>query len=235
MLSGAAVHVWSVRLDVPPDADSLQLLSSGERERAQRFRRPQDRDRFVRAHAALRRLLGAYLALPAHELRFDHGPQGKPSLDASTHPDAPRFNLSHAAGLALVAITRAGDVGADVERVRPLDDLEDIAERFFSPAERQALLALDPGDRTAAFFRCWTRKEAFIKARGDGLSRPLDSFQVPLDASATVTADFPFRVRDLREPGARWPLAPLEPANGYVGAVVVSFESPILTCRHLDD
>ena len=173
------VDVWLVpqRADTAPAPWQLELLSEAERERARRFHRDLHRNRFVRAHAALRTLLGSALNRPGAELTFEAGPQGKPALAGD---DGLHFNLSSTEGLALVALSRHGPLGVDVERHRPDPSLLEVAERFFSPAEVTALREVPTGERLGAFHRIWTRKEAYIKAVGLGLSLDLDTFDVSL-------------------------------------------------------
>jgi 4'-phosphopantetheinyl transferase len=156
------VHVWRARLDELPPFRSL--LSPDEQARADRFYRPQDRDRFVAARGALRMILAQYTGIAASELRFLYGEHGKPYLAE----EQPHFNLSHSHGLALCAMARF-EVGIDVERIRETAHSMKIAERFFSPAEAAELKALAPDLRPAAFSRAWTRKEALVKGIGQGI------------------------------------------------------------------
>jgi 4'-phosphopantetheinyl transferase len=192
------------------------LLSQDERARAGRFRFALHRDRFVAARGLLREILGVLLGEHPSRLAFEYGPRGKPSLAAPFAAEGIRFNLAHADRLAVYAVARNREVGVDVEAVRPLPDAERIAGRFFSCREQAALLSVAAAEREPAFFACWTRKEAFLKATGDGLWRPLDSFDV------SFLPSLPARVEgvegDPSEAG-RWSLAELRPAAGYVGAV----------------
>ncbi|CAG0930688.1 4'-phosphopantetheinyl transferase [Thermoflexales bacterium] len=176
------VHVWYVSLEQPaPLTHQLeQLLSSDERERAARFHFEHDRRRFIVGHGALRTLLGRYLQVEPTRLEFCYGAYGKPYLAEESTGGALRFNLAHSHELAVYAFTREGEVGIDIEHIHPLADLDHIAARFFSKAESTILLGLPEDQRLMAFFNCWTRKEAYIKARGEGLSHPLDQFQVSL-------------------------------------------------------
>lgn len=173
------VHVWRVRTDVPCDAASLD---ASERARAARLLREEDRLRFTAAHVALRALLGRVLGTEPGEVRFVEGPHGKPSL-ASGGPI--RFNLSHSGDLALVAVASGRELGVDLERHGPVA-IEDLAARYFSEAEARALAALPPDARRPAFFRCWSRKEAFLKACGSGMTLPLKSFDVSIEATGPV-------------------------------------------------
>jgi 4'-phosphopantetheinyl transferase len=173
------VHVWSRDLDVASDRleHLAGLLSPDERERASRFRFQRDRDRFVSGRGQVRELLGCYLGEPAGKLRFRYSPYGKPALDglAELH-----FNVSHSGHRALYAFSLTSEVGVDVELLRPEAVDGRVAERFFAPGEIDALRRLPPDLQLLGFLTCWTRKEAFIKARGEGLSLPLQDFEVTL-------------------------------------------------------
>jgi 4'-phosphopantetheinyl transferase len=213
------VRVWFARLDLPAPvvAGRERRLSSDERARAAAFRFDRDRRRFVAARGFLRGVLGECLGIPPREVTFAYGPHGKPRLaDPSS---GLHFNLSHSGERAACALRRDGEIGVDVEAVRDLDDADDIAARFFSAAEATALRRLtSSGERLAAFFNCWTRKEAYLKALGDGLARPLDGFDVTLLPGEPPRLS---RVVDDDEEPARWSLAELDPGPGYVGAVAV--------------
>lgn len=230
MAEDADVHVLSASLDVPVDLRRplWASLSPDERARAERFRFAVHRDRFVVARALLREILGVFLGVAPGRLAFDYGARGKPSLARPFAAEDLRFNLSHADGLALYAITRGREVGVDVEPVRPLPDAERIAARFFSAREQAALRSLAAPERAEAFFACWTRKEAFLKATGDGLSRPLDAFDV------SVLPGLPARLERVEgEPheAGRWSLAEVRPDLGYMGAVAVAGGRACLSCR----
>jgi 4'-phosphopantetheinyl transferase len=222
------VHVFQFDLAaVAAAAPSLRrLLAPDELARASRFRFDRHRDAFIGARAALRLILGRFAGRRAAALRFVYGEHGKPSLALDDGGAWLRFNLSHAHERALVAVTRDREVGVDVEHIRPDMTGEDIWERFFSERERAALRALPEAERPRAFFQCWTRKEAYIKAAGPGLSIPLDSFDVTLGPGvpARLLATRP----DAAE-AARWSLEALEPGAGYEGAVVVEGGAPRLT------
>ena len=172
-LGTSVVHVYSADLDAThADPD---VLSEDELDRAARFRFERDRRRFVAARSALRRLLARYVDASPCEISFEYGPYGKPDV-----PGAPvSFNVSHAGSYALFAFGPRFELGVDVEVLGNslVDDLL-VAKRFFSPREIEVLRAYVPSARPRAFLRCWTRKEAFVKARGDGLSLPLHDFDV---------------------------------------------------------
>ncbi len=198
------VDVWRITLD-RPEADHVQDLSRDERERAGRFRIDDVRRRYVVAHAILRRILAGYVDTMPSALRFEAGPYGKPWL--APPYEALSFNLAHSGALALIAVTGCRELGVDIEEHRALDDAERIAERFFSSAEVAAFRALPASERQPAFFRCWARKEAFVKALGLGLTAPLDSFDVSLGPDEPCRLLASRRARDdmlrcsLRSPG----------------------------------
>ena len=217
LLEADTVHVWCAPLDPPAGAvrGYAALLAPDERARAERFRFEQHRRQYTVARGVLRSLLGRYLGADPRALAFRYASHGKPELDGGG--GALRFNVSHSGELALYAVARGREVGVDVEHVHPLDDAEEIAERFFSAAERAAFRALPPEAKEVAFFDCWTRKEAYIKAIGEGLSFPLHAFDVSLAPGE------PARLLGAvdREQAARWTLRELDPAPGYRAALVV--------------
>lgn len=212
------VHVWRIALEVsdPLLARLRETLADDERRRAERFHFEKDRRYFTAARGAMRILLADYVARRPQEVRFAYGNYGKPRL--ADEADL-RFNLTHSHGLALLAVTRGRDLGVDVEHLRDVaGDGGPLAERFFSPREAAVLRSLPPEQRREAFFHCWTRKEAYIKANGKGLSLPLDQFDVSLrpgdPAMLLATRHGPDDVR-------RWSMQSLLPAEGYVGALAV--------------
>lgn len=214
------VHVWHAALDLPSAriAQLAHTLAPDEQARAARFRFDRDRHQFIAARGILRALLARYLALDPAGIRFSYGPQGKPALSEPERDPGVCFNLAHTHGLALYGITRGREIGIDVERIRPGGAQEQIAERFFSPYETATLRALPAALQDQAFFACWTRKEAYLKARGGGLSLDLAAFDVTLTpgdpASLLETRDDPAQRR-------RWTLTALEPGPAYAGAVAV--------------
>lgn len=215
-LGPAEVHVWAAELD-RPDAELGALwetLSADERERAERFRFERDRRRFIAARGTLRALLSLYLPARPETFLFTHNAYGKPALSDG----ALSFNVSHSHTLALVALTQAGPLGVDVEQARADFATLSIAEQFFSPAEVAALRALPEAERVEAFFNCWTRKEAFVKALGEGLSFPLKAFDVSLRPGEPAAL---LHVDGDPEAASRWHIRALSPASGYVAALAV--------------
>ena len=207
------VDVWATALDRDPGglARLRESLADDESARAARFHFERDARRFVVARAVLRDVLGAYLGVAPRDVRFVYGPRDKPALAPPFDAAGVQFNVSHSGEIALYAVTLHRQVGVDVEQVRPLPDLAVLAERNFSPTERGALLALPAARRPPAFFACWTRKEAYVKARGDGL-RLLKSFEVSVDPGEEQPA--------LSDP--EWSLHSLRPAPNLLAAVAVA-------------
>ena len=219
-LAAAEVHVWRVPLDgfVACDDPHLAGLSETERQRASRLRFEADRRRFLGSHGALRAILAMYLGAPPATLLFAEGAHGKPFLQAPAHGRSLRFSLSHSGDLALVAASRGREVGVDLERVRPIKDLVGMAARFFSPVERQALDRVAPDDRLLAFLATWVRKEAYLKACGEGLLRSLDAFDVTIGDEEQPRL---LAVRDRAGDEARWSLRRLDPGEDFVAALAV--------------
>jgi 4'-phosphopantetheinyl transferase len=223
------VRVWRIPLD--PGSARLDAawawLASDERERAGRFRFDRDRRRYVAARGALRELVGREIGLEPDRVPFVYGPQGKPAVEGDV-----RFNLSHSGEVGLLAIARGVKIGADVEAIRADFATEEIAERFFSEAERVALRRLPVDVRTAAFFACWTRKEAILKGVGGGLLLELDRFDV------TVAPDEPARLLASRDPAvdaSLWKLVSLDAGAGYAAAIAVAAGSEKVTVEGPSD
>lgn len=234
VLDADAVHVWAAPLDPPAAAVQRHgtLLASDERARAERFHFERDRRRFTVARGVLRTLLGRYLGTDPRAVAFGYESHGKPVLADPFAAHGLRFNVSHSGEMALFAFARGREVGVDVEEVRRMEDGLDIAVRFFSEAEVAAFRALPEEIRDDAFFNCWTRKEAYIKAVGEGLSFPLHVFDVSLAPGE------PARLLASRDPqqAERWSLRGLpDPAPGYRAALVVEGEGWDVACWRWDE
>ena len=209
------IAVWDVDLTAAKSpAACLAILSEDERARAGRFLRPEDGHRFAASHAALRLLLGRHLGADPRTLAFGRGPAGKPHL-AGIWAGACAFNLSHSGGRALIGISPSAEIGVDVEAMRPMPDALGIARAHFAPREVAALEGLDPPDLAEAFFACWTRKEAIVKATGQGLLLPLDSFAVSVSPGHAALLQGPGGVHG-------WSLHDLAPAPGHAGAIAIA-------------
>jgi 4'-phosphopantetheinyl transferase len=218
-ISPRELHVVCFRLDHPVNG-ALSLLDEDERARAARFVFERDRRRFVAAHAWVRITLAGYLDLDPASLRLATGPHGKPHLVGA--PIDLRHNLSHAGDRALLAVALGHEVGVDIECERAID-VPGLSQRFFAPSEAEAIRALPGAEQLQGFLRCWTRKEAFIKARGDGLSFPLRGFEVSLAEAVSPQT----LIACAADPDAllRWRVAGLPAESGYTAAVAHDIEN----------
>jgi 4'-phosphopantetheinyl transferase len=221
-LHPASIHVWQFPLTAPDGEfdNYAAVLSPDERARANRFHFERDQRRFTIARAVVRSILGAYVGASAGEIVFDYAHYGKPSL--ADNRGGIRFSVSHSGEMGMLAVARGQELGVDVELIRADVETEKLAERFFSPHERESIRALPSGERASSFFRCWTCKEAFLKAQGLGLSRSLDSFDVEVNPErpARLLSTRP----DSRE-STRWFLYDVPIQSSYHAAVAV--EGPI--------
>jgi 4'-phosphopantetheinyl transferase len=234
VLRSEELHVWRAFMDVPASRVQRlkQILSEDELRRAERLYFRKDADYFIVVRGLLRMILGRYLNTEPSQLRFCYGPYGKPALVKECGGDGLRFNLSHSHGLALYAVTHGSMIGVDVERLRPVVAVAQIAERFFSPSETATLRGLPAAMQTEAFFTCWTRKEAYIKAKGKGLALALDQFEVslaPEEPAALLNTKW-----DPQEAN-RWVLQELHPGPGYLAAVAIEGQQKHLECWQWPD
>lgn len=217
-----AVHVWLAMW--PEDAPACSgVLTAAERERAARFLFERDRARFIRSHTALRVILSGYTGIAPELVPLRTAGGGKPELDLGMDGGW-RFNLSHSGSAALVAVAYGREVGADIERIRHMEDGRGIASRFFAAGECTALEAVPAEIYDQAFFACWTRKEAFIKATGEGLGRGLGSFAVPVDPAGVG----PWAVEG-------WSVKALAAPAGYACAVAVEGDAGTVCCWRFRD
>lgn len=228
------VHSWCVRLDVPSAtvAGLYATLAHDERLRSSRLRFARDGRRFIVARGMLRQLLGRYLCVRPERVRFMKNGFGKPALSPEFGSRL-RFNLSHSAHLALIAVATDAEVGVDVEFLRELPDPLEIAQIVFSAKEVAQWEGLPRYLRAPGFLSCWTKKEAYVKARGRGFALPSTSFSVPCSGGAEVA-----RVRCTagsteEDPGTLWSFYTLQPAPGYVGALAIEGSGWRLIQRHL--
>ena len=228
-LGNDEVHVWRAELEIPEEYIQAlrQTLAEDERKRAVRFRFEKDQRHFTAARGILRTLLGRYLHMQPSSLQFGYNRYGKPCLANGEAGNTLRFNLSHSHGMALFAFTHGREVGVDLEYMLKDRAEMSIARRFFSPHEVEALSTLPAEQQTRAFFACWTRKEAYVKARGLGLSLDLNLFDVSLRPNE------PAALLNICEPGQRledWLLHDLAPADEYAGALAVMGAPARVTC-----
>jgi 4'-phosphopantetheinyl transferase len=216
------VHCWCASLNVPAEeaARLYETLTPDERTRSTRFRFERDQQRFIAGRGVLRDLLARYLQTQPGRIDFVYNAFGKPDLSPE-FGNRLAFNLSHSGGLALIAIAAASSVGVDLEYIRWQPDYADIARGFFSAAEVDALIGLPSHLHAEAFFSCWTKKEAYVKARGAGLTMPLRSFSVPLTSDPGGTpVDVRVGSNDIA-PAGPWSIFTLRPAPGYAGALAI--------------
>ena len=220
-LADDEVHVWraDLKLHDSQQQSLRRLLSDDEGNRADRFYFEKDRDRFVAARGLLRMILSEYLHVPADTLQFSYSRHGKPSLKTKGEGGGVRFNVSHSHDMALYAVSRNREVGVDIESIRPRSFYEEIAERFFSTDEIRWLREIAEEKKPEAFCECWTMKEAYLKARGEGIiTFPAKSPAMPrIPNSALAEQSIIVSPEDDRS----WSLWRLEPGSGYKGALVV--------------
>lgn len=230
-LDSAEVHLWEFPLSASESrfANYAELLSIDERARASRFHFDRDSRRFTIARGIVRAILGAYSLSPAAELSFVSGKHGKPAL-ANSSADL-RFNVSHSGEMGMLGVALGREIGVDIEAIRPDVETDKLAERFFSARERESIRGLPDEERVPAFFRCWTCKEAFLKAQGVGLSRSLGSFDVEVDPKQPASL---LATRPEASEANDWALHEAETVAGYAAAVATqgSINSVrILRCR----
>ena len=228
-LATNVVHVWYVPLNQPMTAiqQFAHLLAPTERQRAERFHFARDRCHYIVGRGVLRTLVGMYLRCAPEELQFQYGDRGKPAVAPTQSHQHLCFNLSHSHERAVYAFAWNRELGIDIEYMRPLDDAESIAEHFFSKREYQQLCAVPHADRQRAFFTCWTRKEAYIKAGGDGLAYPLDQFAVSFVPEDTAP---PLEVYNDPQETARWSVCALQTEADYVAAIIAEGHEWQLMC-----
>ncbi|MEO5573861.1 MAG: 4'-phosphopantetheinyl transferase superfamily protein [Gammaproteobacteria bacterium] len=226
------VHVWCALLSKAYNPDLISLLVDDEIIRAGKFHLSRDRENFIAARGVLRMLLGRYLNTDPRALRFCYNAYGKPALASEFCSSDLRFNISHSNDIAVYAISTGRDLGIDIEYMRPLPDQDSIAEQFFSPKEVADLHSLPLHLQETAFYTCWTRKEAYIKAMGKGLSIDLDEFDVELRPGLPASL---LSVKNDPGEAARWSLQELIPADGYVGALGVEGHDWKLKCWQWQD
>lgn len=228
-LSDNDVHVWRAALDQPNpwEQQLAQTLSEDEFMKAKRFCFDRDRRHFIVGRGVLRTIIGLYLNMEPSRLQFCHGSRGKPYLAESFGDHPLRFNQSDSRGLALYVFTRRREVGVDIEYMRIVSDAKQIVAGSFSSRENAAFQALPERQKQAAFFNCWTRKEAYIKAIGEGLYYSLDQFDVSLAPGEPARL---LRVNGDPKEASRWSLQALFPAPGYVAALAVEQHDWYLRC-----
>lgn len=222
-IDSQSVHLWSVSLEIPNEIwqGFRSRLDEAERARADRYLFEKHRRRFTVARAALRSVLADYLGCTAQDVSFEYEVQGKPRLSAAMHTSGLRFNISHSADKAIIALTAHRDLGVDVERIRPMENYRSLAERYFSEFEASELLRLPDEVQLESFFWTWTRKEAYLKARGTGLTERLRNFDVECRPGHPCCL---LATRPDADEVHRWRLGHIDVDHEYVGALVTEGE-----------
>lgn len=231
-LNTGEVHVWRADLNIstPRIRELYEHLSADEHARAQRFYFLQHRQHFIVGRGFLRGILGRYLGVSLGQLRFDYAPGGKPFLANECGGEKLNFNLSHSEAVALYAVIHprtSQNIGVDIERIKPEIIEERVAEHFFSPREVAALRSLPPNAQPQGFFNCWTRKEAYVKAMGEGLALALDQFDVSLVPGEPAAL---FTVLGNSQEAHRWSVRELFPGAGYAGALAIKANDIRVRC-----
>jgi 4'-phosphopantetheinyl transferase len=224
MLGANEIHVWAATLSAPPDLlqKFSDTLTPEEKERANRFKFDKHRNRFIAGRGTLRAILAQSLSANASRLRFNYLENGKPVLADEFANSGIHFNLAHTEDLALVAVTRIGLLGVDVECVRPIKNVDELVARFFSPRENQLFQKVSEAEKPAAFFNLWTRKEALLKATGEGITRSLSLVEVSFLPGKPARL---LAISGDERRAAEWNLREMVPAVGYTAAVAVKAET----------
>src|SRR5205085_5860410 len=223
------VHVWTLDLDAnPAEVGRLSaLLCPEERERAARFHFDHHRRRFIVGRGLLRSILGEYSGVPPERVEFAYGIHGKPALSHGPEGGNLQFNLAHSENVGLLAVTAGSRIGVDVERIRKIEDLDGLVARFFSPRESRLFENLPLQQKPEAFFNLWTRKEAWLKATGEGIGDHLNRVEVsflPAEPARLLSLPAGFG------PEATWSLHDLDPASGFAGALAIEAKQPRISC-----
>ena len=227
LLPPGDAHVWIACRPPAQEPFAEAALSREERDRARRFQFAEHRLAYEFAHGVLREVLGGYLERPPGDIRFRENSFGKPFLDEADGDRAVEFNLSHAGRVVLIGVCRGRRIGIDVEEIRAVDDLAGICESCFTSRETAFIFRQPGAERMRAFFRCWTRKEAYVKALGMGLSIPLHSFDTLIDHELPcgfVEGGYG------SEDGATWQVSDLDAPEGYAAAIALERGAAHLTC-----
>jgi 4'-phosphopantetheinyl transferase len=214
------VHIWRTQLDQNQELvqQLAQILSEDERSRSSHFRFDRDRLRFIVGRGVLRTILAKYLNIYPSEVTFCYGAYGKPALPTSGQQRSYQFNLSHSQGLAVYAISLNRSVGIDIEHIRPVEDMQGIVERFFSAHEQDTFAKIPENKKCLSFFQCWTSKEAYLKARGDGLTQALHHIEVSIvPGQNTQLLNIVGNLQEVQ----RWTLHKFQPLNQFIGVIAV--------------
>jgi 4'-phosphopantetheinyl transferase len=227
-LTDSDIHVWCASLNVSAEDLShyVFLLSPDEKMRVERFYFEKDRNYFSVGRGLLRILIGHYLKIVPSQIDFFYEDYGKPALKSVLQDKTFEFNLSHSQGLALYVFSWNRKVGIDVEHIHPMPDMDDFAERFFSPRESALINSLSGQQKEIVFFKLWTCKEAFLKANGNGLTLPINQVEISLEAEGSVRLE---TISEGKEQTADWRLELFNPIPGYQAALAVEGKSATIT------
>ena len=225
------VHLWRTNLDLQIEQiqELAQLLCADEKNRAARFYFEQHRNRFIVARGQQKVILGNYLGIAPTQIEFVYSSRGKPNLAPSCNGKRLQFNVSHSQDLALYGFACDRAIGVDLEYLRPMDDANQIAQRFFSARESATIKSLPEPEKSLAFFQVWTAKEAYLKATGDGIGSSLDRVEI------SFLPNEPLRLLAVdgdEEAAARWRLDSLTPAANYIATIAVEGHDWVLSCWH---
>lgn len=233
-ITDSDLHIWRAALSgsLPELSYFDSILSPDEKARADRFYFERDRNRYIFGRGILRTLLGGYLQVEPSKIMFVYGPHGKPAIESVRSNKPLQFNLAHSNDWAVYAFGWVHPIGIDLEHIRPMPDVDDLAERFFSASERVLIHSLSGDQKWETFFSIWTCKEAFLKATGSGLTVPLDQFEVSpkADAGMRLTS-----ISGNSKPAAGWRLETFKPIAGYLSAIAVEDHSGKIIFHQFDD
>lgn len=233
-LSGDDVHIWCATLN-PPDScveQIAQTLSADELKRAERFHFLEHRKQFITAHGLMRKLLANYLHIEASEIVFDYGANGKPFLSEKFTKEKIRLNLSHSNGYALMAFAYDREIGVDIEYIRDFADIYMVAKQVFSTKDYDILQSFTEIERKKAFFKIWTRKEAYLKAKGEGFSSALTNIDISFYTNDNSTS---IRLGGNSEAKGHWTVQDLKPLPGYAAAFVIEGDEPVHHCWRISN
>jgi 4'-phosphopantetheinyl transferase len=227
-LTDSDIHIWCASLNISHEELShhVSLLSLDEKARAERFYFEKDRDHFIVGRGLLRTIISYYLKVEPAQIIFFYEEYGKPALKSELRDKTFEFNLSHSKGLALYIFSWNRKVGIDVEYIHSMPDMDDFAERFFSPRESAFINSLSGQQKEIAFFKLWTCKEAFLKANGNGLTVPINEVEISLESEGSVTLE---AIGEEKEQISHWQLEIFNPVQGYQAALAVEGKGAVPT------
>jgi 4'-phosphopantetheinyl transferase len=228
-LSGDEVHVWCASLNqfYTCVEQMTQILSVDELKRAERFHFPRHRNQYIAAHGLLRKLLADYTSIESDRITIEYGRNGKPFLSEKFSKEKIRFNLSHSNGCALFAFACEREIGVDIEHIREFADMDKVAEQVFSIKEIAVLRSFPESEKNEVFFKFWTRKEAYLKATGEGFSSALDT--IDISSYPPNTSVFVYTGKNSKDK-SHWTVQDLRPISGFAAAFAVEGDSAMHHC-----